>query len=190
MAKKQERAFAFVAAILFFFSAVAFSAAVVWQIHKDSQQAETQKAAEKAAQTAKDASEKCKIAPVDGGKAEALPEVYKPEGDVTQLETKDLKVGTGKEAKSGDCLQVKYHGTLAKDGTFFDGNFDKASVLQFPLGAGSVIEGWDKGVVGMKEGGVRRLVIPSELAYKDQAAGSIPANSDLVFVVELVKIQQ
>jgi FKBP-type peptidyl-prolyl cis-trans isomerase len=132
-----------------------------------------------------------------------VPEVYKPEGRVTELQTTDLEPGTGAAAKKDDCLVMKYYGTLASDGTMFDENFTKPTAFAFTLGAGRVIPGWDQGLVGMKEGGTRRLVIPAELAYG--AAGScreydatdqtkcnvyaIPPDSDLVFVVKLVKIQ-
>ena len=117
-----------------------------------------------------------------------LPETFKPAGDVKTLESTDLEAGTGATVKAGDCLQVKYYGTLAKDGTVFDENFDKPTGFQFPLGGGSVIQGWDKGLVGAKVGATRRLVIPSDLAYGNQANSSIPANSDLVFVVKILGV--
>lgn len=117
------------------------------------------------------------------------PEVYKPTGDVTQLQTTDLTKGSGTAAKAGDCVVVKYYGTLATDGTVFDENYTKTSAFAFTLGTGQVIKGWDEGVVGMQPGGERRLVIPSDLAYGNQANGAIPANADLVFVVKLLRIQ-
>ncbi len=119
------------------------------------------------------------------------PDVYKPTGEVAQLETTDLEAGTGATAKTGDCLQMKYYGTLASDGTMFDENFTKSSLFQFQLGAGQVIPGWDQGLEGMKVGGTRRLVIPSALAYGSTGSGTaIPANADLVFVVKLVNIKE
>lgn len=119
------------------------------------------------------------------------PEVYKSEGDVTKLEKTDLEEGTGQAAQAGDCLVVKYYGTLASNGTLFDESFTQPTAFAFELGSGSVIPGWDQGVVGMKEGGVRRLVIPSELAYGEQSPSeAIPANSDLVFVVKLLRIEE
>lgn len=118
------------------------------------------------------------------------PEIFKPEGDVTELQKTDLVVGTGAEAKTGDCVVTKYYGTLA-DGTMFDENFTKDTALQFKLGTGSVIPGWDQGVAGMKVGGERRLVIPSNLAYGETGSPpTIPANADLVFVVKLVDIKE
>jgi FKBP-type peptidyl-prolyl cis-trans isomerase len=85
-------------------------------------------------------------------------------------------------------VQVKYFGTLAKDGTVFDENFDKPTAIHFILGQGQVIQGWDQGLVGVKIGSTVRLVLPSELAYGSQAAGSIPANSDLVFVTKVLGV--
>ncbi len=120
----------------------------------------------------------------------AAPEIYKAEGDVTELKTEDVKVGTGATAKVGDCLVMKYYGTLAQAGTMFDENYTKPNAFAFELGKGSVIKGWDQGLVGMKEGGTRRLIIPSELGYAEQSAGTIPANSDLVFTAELLRIKK
>jgi FKBP-type peptidyl-prolyl cis-trans isomerase len=86
---------------------------------------------------------------------------------------------------------VKYYGTLASNGTKFDENFTDATAFAFKLGQGQVIEGWDKGMVGLKAGGTRRLVIPAAQAYGSQSpSAAIPANSDLVFVVKLLRIQK
>jgi peptidylprolyl isomerase len=117
------------------------------------------------------------------------PEVYKPAGKVEKLETTDLQEGSGQAAKNGDCLVMKYYGTLASDGTMFDQNYDKPTAIQFTLGQGNVIKGWDEGLVGIKVGGTRRLVIPADKGYGAQSAGAIPANSDLVFVVKLESIK-
>ncbi|TAH33997.1 FKBP-type peptidyl-prolyl cis-trans isomerase, partial [Candidatus Saccharibacteria bacterium] len=87
------------------------------------------------------------------------------------------------------CLVMKYQGNLASDGTVFDENYTKDQSLQFTLGAGKVIKGWDEGLVGMKVGGTRRLVIPASLGYGSQSNASIPANSDLVFTVKLEQIK-
>lgn len=118
------------------------------------------------------------------------PEVFKPTGEVTELQTTDLTEGTGAAAKNGDCLVMKYYGTLASDGTMFDENFTKPDSFAFTLGTGQVIAGWDQGLVGMKEGGERRLVIPPALGYGEQEQGAIPANSTLVFQVKLLRIQK
>jgi FKBP-type peptidyl-prolyl cis-trans isomerase len=109
--------------------------------------------------------------------------------NVTQLMTKDEVVGTGTEAKAGDSVTVQYVGMLT-NGTVFDASANHGTQgFTFNLGAGQVIKGWDEGVVGMKVGGKRELVIPASLGYGAQAVGSIPANSTLVFEVELQSVQ-
>ena len=108
-----------------------------------------------------------------------------------QLQITDEVVGTGTEAAAGDTVTVNYVGSLT-DGTVFDASANHGTTgFTFSLGAGQVIKGWDQGIVGMKEGGKRKLVIPASLAYGDQAVGNvIPAGSTLVFEVELVKVQK
>lgn len=106
---------------------------------------------------------------------------------VTELKMEDEVVGTGAEAKAGDNVTVHYVGTLM-DGTMFDASKNHGTTgFTFTLGAGQVIKGWDVGVAGMKVGGKRKLTIPSSMAYGSQAVGGvIPANSDLIFEVELL----
>ena len=105
------------------------------------------------------------------------------------LQSEDLKVGTGAEAKAGQQVTVHYVGTLT-NGTKFDSSRDRGEGFGFKLGAGQVIKGWDQGVAGMKIGGLRKLTIPPELAY---GAGGyppvIPPNSTLVFEVELLEVR-
>jgi FKBP-type peptidyl-prolyl cis-trans isomerase len=109
--------------------------------------------------------------------------------NVTQLMTKDEVVGTGAEAKAGDTVTVQYVGMLT-NGTVFDASKNHGSAgFTFALGAGQVIKGWDQGVAGMKVGGKRELVIPASLGYGAQSVGSIPANSTLVFEVELTDVK-
>jgi FKBP-type peptidyl-prolyl cis-trans isomerase len=101
----------------------------------------------------------------------------------------DLKEGTGEAAKKGDTVEVHYTGWL-KDGTKFDSSLDRGQPFSFQLGAGRVIKGWDEGVAGMKAGGKRKLIIPPDLAYgKKGAGGVIPADAELTFEVELLKIK-
>ncbi|QQS20449.1 FKBP-type peptidyl-prolyl cis-trans isomerase [Candidatus Saccharibacteria bacterium] len=128
--------------------------------------------------------------PVDTDVILPAPEVYKPDSTLSAIQTTDLEAGSGEVVKAGDCMQMKYYGTLASDGTLFDENFSKNTLLQFNLGEGRVIQGWDKGLEGMKVGGTRRLAIPASLGYGANGQGSIPPNSDLVFVVKLVKVQK
>jgi FKBP-type peptidyl-prolyl cis-trans isomerase len=101
----------------------------------------------------------------------------------------DEKVGTGAEAKAGDAVSVHYTGTL-KNGKKFDSSRDRKEPFTFNLGAGQVIKGWDEGVAGMKVGGKRKLIIPSELAYGKRGAGNvIPPDAELTFEVELLEIK-
>lgn len=106
---------------------------------------------------------------------------------VGELKIEDIKVGTGAEAKAGDKVAVHYTGTLA-DGTVFDSSKTRGTPFEFNLGTGEVIQGWDRGVAGMKVGGVRKLVIPPELGYGSRGVGPIPPNSTLTFEVELLTV--
>ncbi len=110
----------------------------------------------------------------------------KPETDTKELKIIDERLGTGPVANTGDRLSMNYKGTLL-NGNVFDQSYGRAP-FDFSLGAGEVIEGWDKGIVGMKVGGKRKLVIPASMAYKDQDKGTIPPNSTLVFEVELLSV--
>jgi FKBP-type peptidyl-prolyl cis-trans isomerase len=114
----------------------------------------------------------------------------RPPGPEEKMEIKDLVVGKGTEAKSGDKVSVHYVGTLKDGGKEFDSSRKRGQPFDFPLGQGRVIKGWDQGVAGMKVGGKRKLTIPPSLAYGDRAVGSIPPNSTLVFEVELLDIKK
>ncbi len=107
----------------------------------------------------------------------------------SRLVVQDRIVGTGEEAQPGDVLTVHYVGIL-EDGTQFANSIESGTPHTFQLGANEVIAGWDQGLIGMKVGGRRILIIPSELAYGSQARGPIPANATLVFEVELIKVQK
>ena len=114
-----------------------------------------------------------------------------PTENTDQLQVTDETVGTGAEAVAGDSVTVNYVGSLT-NGQVFDASANHGTAgFTFNLGAGQVIKGWDQGVAGMKEGGKRKLVIPADLGYGNQAVGNvIPANSTLVFEVELVKVEK
>jgi FKBP-type peptidyl-prolyl cis-trans isomerase len=103
------------------------------------------------------------------------------------LVIEDLVVGNGATAAVGDVVTVNYVGTLT-NGTKFDSSYDRGQPYTFQVGAGRVIAGWDQGVPGMKVGGKRRLTIPPSLGYGNQPNGAIPANSTLVFEIDLVSI--
>ena len=106
----------------------------------------------------------------------------------TGLIIKDTVVGTGAEAKSGDLVTVNYTGKFA-DGKVFDSSIPRGKPFPFTLGIGQVIPGWDQGVVGMKVGGKRTLVISPDLAYGPNDYNGIPGGSTLYFDVELVSVK-
>jgi len=116
--------------------------------------------------------------------------------NITSLQVSDGKVGSGAAATSGKEVTVHYTGWLYdaksadKHGKKFDSSRDRGEPFSFQLGAGRVIRGWDQGVAGMKVGGTRTLIIPSDLGYGARgAAGAIPPNATLVFDVELLDVR-
>lgn len=131
--------------------------------------------------------------------AEVADQIGNPAGEwpttanvpVSELQIIDLRQGAGPAVQLGNCITVHYRLSLA-DGTPIAGNdtFDGTSgPIAFELKAGSLIEGWVQGIPGLQAGGVRRLIVPAQLAYGDAERSGIPANSDLIFDVELVKIE-
>ena len=119
------------------------------------------------------------------------PEIDFPEGPPpADLEIVDLTEGDGAEIAAGRTAVVHYVGVAYSTGEEFDASWNRGQPFSFPLGAGNVIAGWDRGVAGMKVGGRRRLVIPPDLAYGDRGAGAlIGAGETLIFVVDLVDIR-
>lgn len=127
----------------------------------------------------------------------ALPKTTKIDGKTVTLKAMpsgvlyyDQKVGTGASPKVGQTVSVQYTGTLL-DGTKFDSSYDHGGTpIDFPIGVGQVIKGWDDGVPSMKIGGKRRLVIPGDLAYgANPPTPTIPPNATLIFDIELVGIK-
>jgi FKBP-type peptidyl-prolyl cis-trans isomerase len=104
------------------------------------------------------------------------------------LRYEDVQEGTGEMAEPGRTVVVHYTGWLP-DGTQFDSSHDRAQPLDVVLGQGRVIRGWDEGIVGMREGGTRRLVIPHGMAYGASGMGPIPPRATLVFDVELLEVR-
>jgi peptidylprolyl isomerase len=119
------------------------------------------------------------------------PEIDFPGGEPpTELVITDVVVGDGAEATAGKTAIVHYVGVAFSTGEEFDASYNRGDTLDFPLGAGRVIAGWDQGVVGMKVGGRRQLVIPPHLAYGDRGAGgAIAPGETLIFVVDLVDVR-
>jgi peptidylprolyl isomerase len=121
--------------------------------------------------------EKPEIGPIEGA----------PPAD---LVIEDITVGDGPEARSGQQATVHYVGVSFSTGGEFDASWNRGSPFTFPLGGGRVIAGWDRGVVGMRVGGRRKLVIPPHLGYGDRGAGgAIKPGETLIFVVDLVGVQ-
>ncbi|MEX2985092.1 FKBP-type peptidyl-prolyl cis-trans isomerase [Streptomyces sp. C36] len=119
------------------------------------------------------------------------PEIDFPEGDVpSDLEITEIWEGDGPVAKAGDFVKVHYVGVAFSTGEEFDASWNRGSALEFKLGAGQVIEGWDKGIQGMKVGGRRKLVIPAHLAYGERGAGGgvIAPGETLIFVCDLMGV--
>jgi peptidylprolyl isomerase len=118
------------------------------------------------------------------------PEIDFPGGEPpTELQITDIWEGDGKVASPGDSVKVHYVGVAYSTGEEFDASWNRGDPLEFQLGIGQVIAGWDQGVQGMKVGGRRQLIIPPELAYCDRGAGnSIAPGETLIFVCDLVSV--
>ena len=125
-----------------------------------------------------------------------MPELSKPEVDFpggeppADLEITDITVGDGPEAVPGSTVTTHYVGVAFSTGEEFDASWNRGEPLEFPLGRGMVITGWDRGIAGMQVGGRRKLVIPTHLAYGDRGAGgAIKPGETLIFVVDLVGVR-
>jgi FKBP-type peptidyl-prolyl cis-trans isomerase len=119
---------------------------------------------------------------------DALVNASTPKGNLVELVVDDVRMGAGNAVKDGDTVTVNYVGTT-QGGVRFDSSYERGEPFTFTVGKGKVIEGWDKGIIGMKAGGQRILVIPASQAYGNRQVGVIPPNSPLVFEIELMKIQ-
>ena len=119
------------------------------------------------------------------------PEIDFPEGDApADLVVEDIIEGDGREAKAGDTVSAHYVGVAHSTGEEFDASWNRGAPLDFRLGVGMVIAGWDQGIEGMKVGGRRRLTIPPHLGYGDRGAGAaIKGGETLIFVVDLMDVR-
>ncbi len=107
---------------------------------------------------------------------------------MNELKITDIVIGTGKETIKGALLITHYTGTL-EDGTKFDSSLDRGKPFQFVFGTGRVIKGWDQGLIGMREGGKRKLFVPEALAYGERQVGAlISPHSNLLFEIELLEV--
>jgi peptidylprolyl isomerase len=119
------------------------------------------------------------------------PVIPKPSGSPPRrLDKQDIVKGKGPAAKAGDTVTVQYVGVAFSTGDEFDASWDRGQPFPVPLGAGQVIEGWDKGLVGMRKGGRRMLTIPPELAYGSEGyPPTIAPNETLIFVIDALDIK-
>jgi FKBP-type peptidyl-prolyl cis-trans isomerase len=179
MAQIRHRAFAAFGAVLFLVTSSALTIAVIVSMvsNKSSNGSSTSGSSTGSATSSSTKS-------LAGTKMQDFTATTTPQ---TQLQTEDLKVGSGETVKAGDTITASYVGALMSTGVVFDASADHGGPVQFSLS--KVIAGWSQGIPGMKVGGTRRLLIPSALGYGTQGSGStIPPNSDLVFDVSVTKI--
>lgn len=179
MSKLGHRVAALSLAILFLVTSLGFSGIVIWQMVKEN------KTNKKVSETTTDTSStKKKEGSLEGTKLND----FTPVAKIDSLEKIDTVVGTGDEVKAGDTVTAHYTGAVAATGIIFQSSLDGGQPI--PFGLNQVIKGWTDGVPGMKVGGKRRLLIPAAQAYgaNPPAGSNIPANADLVFDIELVKI--
>lgn len=120
--------------------------------------------------------------------ADAFLQAMDDKGNFNHMVIDDIKFGTGAEVTKGDTVSVHYIGTL-QSGTEFDNSYKRGTPFSFTVGGGQVIKGWEEGLIGMKVGGQRVLVIPPDMAYGERGIGPIPGNATLVFAIELVEIK-
>jgi len=175
MAKVKEHAKRFgvvLLTVLFLVTSIGFTILVIWQMRQQSKNEAAQVAAEQERQQNM----------IQGTQLQN----FTPVADVPQLQIIDTVVGTGAEAKAGDTITAHYTGAVASTGIIFQSSLDTGQPVQF--GLNEVIAGWTEGVPGMKVGGKRRLLIPSDKAYGSNPPQGIPVDADLVFDIELVSI--
>lgn len=125
---------------------------------------------------------------VNQERANALLQAADSAGNLKKMVIDDIKIGVGGEVKNGDTVVVHYVGTL-QDGFEFDNSNKRGEPFEFTVGEGRVIKGWEEGLIGMKVGGERILVIPPEMAYGKNGIGPIPGDATLVFSISLLEIK-
>ncbi len=181
MADKKEYATRFGMAVLaglFLVTSVGFTLLVIWQINEQKKN-ETANNSASTSQTTNNGGNKLEGTKLSG---------FAPIDKVDSLQIVDVVPGTGDEVKAGDTITAHYTGALAATGTIFQSSLDTGQPFTSPLSG--LIAGWQEGIPGMKVGGTRRLIIPSTLGYGAQSQVGIPANSDLVFDIQLLSISK
>jgi len=175
MARKRERIFALVLAVMFFAFSFGASFYVIWQLFNDNKEAKTVNQDSTSTTPTAQPGQKLEGTKLSG---------FTPIEHIDTLQKNDSTVGTGTEAKSGDTVVVDYTGAVAATGTIFQSSLDTGQPASLSLN--QVIDGWKLGIPGMKVGGTRRLLIPAAQAYgASSPSANIPANADLVFDVTL-----
>lgn len=180
MAQTTQRAFALSLAILFLVTTVGFSGYVIWQMYDENKNGKKEDTSQQQTDQTANAQE-------DPMKGQQL-ENFEPVDNVTELKVIDITPGTGAEATADSTVTAHYTGAVASTGKIFESSLSSGEPATFPLN--QVIEGWRQGLPGMKVGGKRRLIIPASMAYGEQSpSADIPANSALVFDIELINVQ-
>jgi len=171
MARRRDQIIALVMAIVFFATSVGVGLLVVWQAMDSNKQE-------------KNAVDQSTDKNATGGTLQGKQlESFTPVAQVTELKVEDIRQGTGTEVKAGDTITFDYTGAVAATGIIFQSSIDAGQPATYPLT--DLIPGWQEGIPGMKAGGKRRLIIPAEKAYGAQEQPGIPANSALVFDIEV-----
>ena len=181
-----HRAFAGIGALLFLVTSIALTITVLFLMHQQSQQDKINSGLQEALKQQQ--AQKQTPTPQEGKLEGTQLQGFTPVTKIDSLQSADTTPGTGDTVKAGDTVTVHYTGAVAATGTIFQSSKDTGQPVSF--GLDQVIKGWTEGVPGMKVGGTRRLLIPAALAYgatPPQGSG-IPANADLVFDIELIKI--
>lgn len=179
MRRTRDRVLILVIVGAFLLTTVGVSIATIWQIMEEGKQ---NKAAETSTQAQTNQTN-------DNALKGTNMQDFTPVAKIDELSTQDLEPGNGQEVKAGDTVTVDYTGAVAATGKVFESSLDSGQPVTF--GLDQVIKGWSEGLVGMKEGGKRRLLIPADKAYGAQSPSpDIPANADLVFDVTLRSIQK
>lgn len=175
MATVKQRIIAGTGAFMFFISIIALTVVVIVSMIQENNQDSSQVPASTETEAQEGQLRGSKLAE------------FEPVAKVAELQTTDIVEGEGAEITSiNDTVTAHYTGALASDGTIFESSLDSGEPFTAQLTG--VIEGWQEGMIGMKEGGKRRLIIPAEKAYGEAGSGSIPPNSALVFDIELQKV--
>lgn len=175
MGKKLTRISALVLALLFLVTSIGFTGIVIWQMANQDKESTVN-----SNQTDTNNKNTLTGKPLAG---------YSPVKSVDKLVITDINAGSGKEAKLGSNITVHYTGADATSGIVFQSSKDVNQPIPLDLVKGQVIQGWVDGVPGMKVGGVRRLLIPSKLAYGEKGNSGIPPNTPLVFDIELIAVK-